>query len=549
MKLLSVRILSNSGFRSLNPNEIYPFGISSLRSDQLTTKIFAGINGSGKSNFLELLSEIFYFLEIYHLPDTPKEEKAHDNIGFEIEYLISLPPALVERHLPDSVNAQYIQVRISKPLGFIPEFSIKRLTDNEYVTTVVDDTDELLPARIVAYTSGQNELLSNAYYKLKYHYFQNYQKEEAFSGNDKHRMIFLDTCINSSVFVANMLLADQSKLDYLLMVLQIKNLHSFRITVNLVDAQNRPIYFPESILKNIEKLKKCATTWVERKVKKRHFYVLDFWINEAMREAFSYYFSSSFELFKAFYDLENLNLFLLRDKERQRMLRMDKSFNFTDDVPKNNPFRLIFRIENIKVRKAIKDKPSKVISYRALSDGEHQFNEVVGTILMMEEDNCLFLMDEPDTHFNPKWRAKMIKMLNYVSALEIDAKHRVTKVRDQEVIITTHSPFVVSDTRKEDVYVFEKDEKGARYHNPEIETYGASINLILQEVFRRDITISDYANSRLEDLRTEFGKDIQDKEHIKNLILDTREELFQFGESIEKFDLYNFLSIKEDEIE
>ncbi len=548
MKLLSVRILSNDGFRSLSPNENYLFGISSLRSDQLTTKIFAGINGSGKSNFLELLSEIFYFLEIYHLPDTPKEEKAHDNIGFEIEYLISLPLAFVERHLPDSVNVQYIQVRISKPLGLIPEFSIKRLLDNEYVTTVVDDTDKLLPARIVAYTSGQNELLSNAYYKLKYHYFQNYLNDEAFSRNDKHRMIFLDTCINSSVFIANMLLANQHKLDYLLMVLQIEKLHSFRITINLVDAQNRPIDFLESILENIEKLKKCATTWVERKVKKRHFYVLDFWVNEATREAFSYYFSSSFELFQAFYDLENLNLFLLRDKERQRMLKVDKSFNFTDDVPKNNPFRLIFRIENIKVRKAIKDKPSKVISYRALSDGEHQFNEVVGTILMMEEDNCLFLMDEPDTHFNPKWRAKMIKMFNYVSAIEIDSKHRVTKVRDQEVIITTHSPFVVSDTRKEDVYVFEKDEKGARYHNPEIETYGASINLILQEVFRRDITISDYANSRLEDLRTEFGKGIQDKEHIKNLILETREELFQFGESIEKFDLYNFLSIKEDEI-
>lgn len=167
---------------------------------------------------------------------------------------------------------------------------------------------------------------------------------------------------------------------------------------------------------------------------------------------------------------------------------------------------------------------------------------------MMEENNCLFLMDEPDTHFNPKWRAKMIQMLNYVSALEINAANKVTKVRDQEIIITTHSPFVVSDTRKEDVYVFEKGENGTHYHNPEIETYGASINLILQEVFRRDITISGYSHTKLEELREAF-KNITDKRHIKNLILDTQIELFQFGESIEKFDLYNYLSIKEDEIE
>lgn len=548
MKLLSVKILNNDGFRSLNANETYPFGISSLSTDQLTTKIFAGINGSGKSNFLELLSEIFYFLEIFHLPDTPKEEKAHKNIGFEIEYLISLPQAFVEKYFSDTAGNRHIQIRVSKPLGELPEFSVKRLSDNEYSIRIDNDTDKLLPARIVAYTSGQNELLSNAYYKLKYHYFQNYPKDRTFSGNDIHRMIFLDTCTNNTVFIANMLLADQHKLEYLLKVLKIDNLHSFRITINLVDAQNKPIDFPKHILDIIEKLKRCATTWIERKVNKRHFYVLDYWVNNASRDAFRYYFRSSFDLFKAFYDLENLNLFLLKEKERQRMLKVDKSFNFTDDLPKNNPFRLIFRIENINVTKTIENKPAKNIRYRALSDGEHQFNEVVGTILMMEEDNCLFLMDEPDTHFNPKWRAKMIKVLNYVSAIEIDANQRVTKVRDQEIIITTHSPFVVSDTRKEDVYVFEKEEKGIMYHNPEIETYGASINLILQEVFRRDITISDYANSRLEELRTEF-RDLKDKKHIKNLILDTREELFRFGESIEKFDLYNFLSVKEDEIE
>lgn len=543
MKLLSVRILGNEGFKSLNANETYSFGVSSLSSDQITTKIFAGINGSGKSNFLELLSDIFCFLEIYHLQETPKEEKAHGKIGFEIEYLISLPLTFIEKHFPDPVDGQYIQVRISKPLGLVPEFSIKRLSDNEYFTTVNNETGKLLPARIVAYTSGQNEQLSDAYYKLKYHYIQNYRKAEVQSENDTHRMIFLDTCINSSVFVANTLLAEPYKLNYLLGILKIENLHSFRITINLTDEKNRPVDFPESILNSINKLKKCTTTWIERKMNKRHLYILDYWVNDATQDAFRFYFKSSFELFKAFYDLENLNLLLLGEKERERILKVDKLFNFTDDLPKNNPYHLIFRIENIQVRKTIEGKPSKVIPYRSLSDGEHQFNEVIGTILMMEEDNCLFLMDEPDTHFNPKWRAKMIKMLNYVSALEIDANHKVTKVRDQEIIITTHSPFVVSDTRKEDVYVFEKDEKGAKYHNPEIETYGASINLILQEVFRRDITISDYAYTEMKELK----KDIASSKKVKELY-DARSEVFKFGESIEKFDLYNLLSIKEREI-
>lgn len=548
MKLISVKILSNNGFRSLNANERYEFGVSSLETNQLATKIFAGVNGSGKSNFLELLSEIFYFLEIYHLSNTTKEEKAHINIGFEIEYLISLPEEFVAKYYVNAINDPYLQIRISKPLGLSPEFSLKRLRDDQYSIRVDANTETLLPARIVAYTSGQNELLSNAYYKLKYHYFQNYQKEKKYIGNDHHRMIFLDSYINSSVFIANMLLADQDKLKYLLEIIKIDRLHSFRITINLVDTKNKAIDFPDYAKAHIEKLKKCASTWVERKEKKKHFLLLDYWVNDATKSAFCYYFRSAFDLFKAFYDLETLNLFLQGDKERERMLKVDKSFNFSNDLPKNSPFSLIFRIENIKVFKIIEDKKTKIIPYKALSDGEHQFNEVIGTALMMKEENCLFLMDEPDTHFNPKWRAKMIKILNYISALEIDANNKVTKVRDQEIIITTHSPFIVSDTRKEDVYIFEKEESGARYHNPEIETYGASINLILQEVFSRDITISDYSNSQLEELRNQFLA-IEDNVRIKDLILDTREELFQFGESIEKFDLYNFLSMKEDEIE
>lgn len=401
----------------------------------------------------------------------------------------------------------------------------------------------MLPSRVIAYTSGQNELLSNSYHKLKYHYFQNSENISTDFGNDKYRMIFLDTCVNSSIFIANMLLADQHKLTYLYKILQIDKLDSFRITINLVDAENKPIKFHNTLINNVEKLKKCATTWIERKVKKRHFYILDFLIAPSTINAFKFYFSSAFELFKTFYDLEMLNLFMIKPTDRKLMLNVNKSFNFSDDLPQSDPFRLVFRIENIKVLKTMEGKPSKAIPYRALSDGEHQFNEVIGTVLMMEEDNCLFLMDEPDTHFNPKWRAKMVKMLNYVSAVSFDAHDRVTEVRNQEIIITTHSPFVVSDTKKEDVYIFEKNIAGAKYHKPDIETYGASINLILQEVFKRDITISDHVYSKLEDLKKYVASSRQEEE-----LDEIRTEVFQFGESIEKFDLYNFLSIKESEI-
>lgn len=59
MKIKSVKILG-SDFRSLKANKLYEFNVSDQKN-RLSTKIFAGLNGSGKSNFLELFTEIFYF--------------------------------------------------------------------------------------------------------------------------------------------------------------------------------------------------------------------------------------------------------------------------------------------------------------------------------------------------------------------------------------------------------------------------------------------------------------------------------------------------------
>ena len=88
MKLISLKILGDN-FRSLSSNKLYEFNYS-FRENRLSTKIFAGLNGSGKSNFLELLADIFYYLEVFHLKNTTSTQKRSKNIGFEIEYIIPI---------------------------------------------------------------------------------------------------------------------------------------------------------------------------------------------------------------------------------------------------------------------------------------------------------------------------------------------------------------------------------------------------------------------------------------------------------------------------
>lgn len=591
MKLISVKILGNN-FRSLAANKLYAFN-HTIRPARLSTKVFAGLNGSGKSNFLELFSEIFYFLEVCLLDTVPVSEKASKNLGFEIEYLLPFNKATffhlvsdelnevytdyinnnyrlagvsrkvfellylselearVEERLNDLYSAfadsGYLHVRVEKPLGDPPRFSIKAISGtgiNGY-RTISQNTHLLLPSKIIAYTSGQNELLSNPYYKLKYHYFKSYENKKQIDQPlaDNHRLFFLDYSTNFSIFVANLLLAEEKKVNILKEVLQINDLQAFRITLNTDQLYKKVIPVNEELANNLERLKQCATTWIEKKVGEHSLLILDFLINKEVKSAFAFHFTNAFTLFKLFYELEIFNLYLVEEKTRDLMLKVHKSYNFSDEMPKPEPSRLVFRIEQIWISKQIEAaKPPRNIYYKALSDGEHQFNEVVGTLLMMEQEGCLFLIDEPDTHFNPKWRAKLIKILNYMAATAFDSNDNIEKVRRQEVILTTHSPFVISDSITEDVYRFTKKEGLIEFENPSIQTYGTSITILLDEIFEKEETISEMAKKELLHMVDNITT-LNDLRKVVNR-LNT-----EFGDSVEKFDLFGKLRIIKEDME
>lgn len=538
MKLISVRVLGNN-FRSLAANKLYEFNVIE-REGRLSTKVFAGLNGSGKSNFLELLSEIFYYLELYNLSKDKDNQNLALPFGFEIEYL------LPKSKFSDSNDI--VHIRVTKQPYELPEFSKKELGEKSFAR-VDAQVQVLLPTKVIAYTSGQNELLSNPYYKIKYNYFNQFEKkrieESQEVSSDINRLFFIDYAVNFSIFISNMLLADRVKLDYINEILGVRDLNSFRVTINFLDFNKKRLPGRWSFERNVNKLKLCATSWF----RKGRQLILDYKVNSATKEAFRFHFHNAFTLFKAFYEMEVLNLYTVSPRKRRLIANTNKSFNISDELSKADPSELVFRLEKIKLNKITGDALKiREIYYKGLSDGEHQFNEVIGSILMMEEEGCLFLMDEPDTHFNPQWRAKMIEVLNFVTATSFDDKDKVKSVRNQEIIITTHSPFIISDSQREDVYKFTKVGSLVQFESPKhIETYGAEIGLVLQEIFDRQISISEFSNSELEELRNEFVG-LKDKETIIRKVAETKARLVDFGESIEKFDLYNFLRQIEKEI-
>ncbi|BDZ73602.1 hypothetical protein GCM10025856_13210 [Methylophaga marina] len=118
-------------------------------------------------------------------------------------------------------------------------------------------------------------------------------------------------------------------------------------------------------------------------------------------------------------------------------------------------------------------------------------------------------MDEPETHFNPAWRS------NFISRLRACFPEQKEQHSTHEMLITTHTPFLISDSESNKVLLFKKDPNTNEVSitHPEYNTLGASINKITMETFDKQETIGGYAETLLNQFREEFkagGVDIDD---------------------------------------
>ncbi|MBU0483918.1 MAG: restriction system-associated AAA family ATPase [Proteobacteria bacterium] len=549
MKLHRLKILTE--FRGLHPGFEVTFHPSDGQSSLLEPICFVGLNGSGKSNVLEVLSEIFHYLETYHLAEIKDLPKFRTEYGFEIEY--TLPKVafdlaritweeLTEKWKP-GVNPVF---KIVKKKDKFPEISAS-VGAKKIVLRNKDNNRNLavLPARVIGYSSGMNELISNPFIKMEsyyYDWFNEISVESSFSGPEMNRLFFMSYDSNKLITICNFLFdeadfepaafSNEFSKDFdakdfggknlapIKEELGIKDLHSFSINLQLRDMNNNPIDLPSELYLAIENLKNCATCFEERARETKAGDIrnisLYFWVNKATKQAFRHYFKTAADLYLQLHYLRLLNLSLLSQDLRKRIKNAGRGDNISAMLPKYEESKLVFMVNDIAFKKKGVRKP---VSDKGLSDGEHQLLHILGTIMLMDTPGTLFILDEPETHFNPEWRAQFVSLLN-------ECLHG--EARQQEVILTSHSPFIVSDCKPEKVFSFYRGNRNkVEYKKPGFNTYGASVNLITMKIFGKKETISGLAQSELEEILDRYDRGEIDGEMAA-------EEMNKFGDSIEK---------------
>ena len=174
------------------------------------------------------------------------------------------------------------------------------------------------------------------------------------------------------------------------------------------------------------------------------------------------------------------------------------------------------------------DLSEKIRNYSELSLGEREFLLTESLVReKLNSDNILLLLDEIDSFYHPNWSKDLINNL-----IQILSKNNV------HIVISSHSPFILSDIPKENVIFLEKGKQVYPFDDGK-QTFGSNIHTLLSHgFFMKDGLMGKFAKEKINGVYrflTDEESNIKTKEEAQNIISLIGEPLIQ--KQIE--DIYN----------
>lgn len=196
---------------------------------------------------------------------------------------------------------------------------------------------------------------------------------------------------------------------------------------------------------------------------------------------------SPLSLFQRLYRFQQLGVKNWQTEHRKAVSKD----NFMGTIKKPLKTKLPLSIEEL----VISDGNGRKVRLDDLSDGETQLLQALAAGIVFGSEKTLFLFDEPETHLNPSWRTNFHKHLN--KALESG--------QSTQAFITTHSPFMISSLRSDDVMTFERqiDSIQMKPVPQTSRTFGASFDVLIKEHFNLRSLISQTV---VEEIRNQLAQ-------------------------------------------
>lgn len=176
-------------------------------------------------------------------------------------------------------------------------------------------------------------------------------------------------------------------------------------------------------------------------------------------------------------------------------------------------------IKNFDKESKVKYTPTTIfdLDIRGLSTGEKQFLKIFSRFISYELNNLIYkkvkqfiiLIDEFEIGFHPLWQRKFLKI--WIDFLEKYVNQTPENKIKVQLILTSHSPFVVSDLPKQCINFLTKSESKKNNQietlNKHNATFGANIHSLFTDAFFiSDGLMGDFAQYKIDLLIKEIFK-------------------------------------------
>lgn len=535
MRLLSLNL--SGGYKGLK-DQFFDF---SYAQDNIFALI--GLNGSGKSQLLELIGETFAYLERWQRV----EFKTKTSLGFSVtvHYQWDLKNDSDALSYPDEliIHGNSIELKVTIELDGDVVLNV-RGTDEWHV---IEHGERQFPIPlVVGYASGLNENLQRSFMKNAVQYFEvrrissqrhkrlsrenNDEQLAEINGNYLKKYPYIFSPLSEDDFVPNYhqdlreVNPASSNFNYLdydnvgLLILSLSVLPTETV-FKLLDeiTYKHPVkavlhydfrsgIIEDDAIRDVKMLIRIAGSDQVRPTGGRttdnqyELYELEYLSGEIILELSdeavlnrlredNYY--DSFALFKRLNKIQQLGI---KNWARTSRLKLMKD-NFIGTVKKPLQSRLPLSV----VELLMANEQGDTVKFDDLSDGEAQLIQVIAATRIFSQAQALFLFDEPETHLNPSWRTYFHQRLIEAFTPESEREGQ------SQFFLSTHSPFMISSLKRENVFFFERNDVGCINMEPvSSQTYGTSFDILIKNHYGLRSLISQTV---VEDVKNRLPED------------------------------------------
>ena len=109
------------------------------------------------------------------------------------------------------------------------------------------------------------------------------------------------------------------------------------------------------------------------------------------------------------------------------------------------------------------------VKFVQMSEGEQQLLTVLGLLLFTQNDESLYLLDEPDTHLNPVWTYEFLRLLQ-----------ENIRADKGQLIVATHNPLMIGSLHKDQVRVLSRTDEKISADPPMYDPIGIGVEGLLK---------------------------------------------------------------------